>query len=118
MRDFSFLLPLLLQLYKLQSVCFPGVETPTITMHIFEAFANLLHAKLHKAFEVPARKFQRRREKMWGSYHSMIKHRPDQTNRPRMRSIKSADIEKGGLPIYPLSQREAVYLPTSPRRQY
>ena len=31
MRDFSFLLPLLLQLYKLQSVCFPGVETPTIT---------------------------------------------------------------------------------------
>ena len=39
--------------------------------HIFEAFANSLHAKLHKAFEVPARKFQRRREKMWGSYYSI-----------------------------------------------
>ncbi len=34
-------------------------------------FTNSLHSKLHKAFDGSARKFQRRREKMWESYHAI-----------------------------------------------
>lgn len=34
-------------------------------------FAGVLYSKLHKALEVSAKKFHKRREKMWGSYHTI-----------------------------------------------
>ena len=72
MSDEGFQLPSPLAAAALQtSKCVLSWSRDPNNHHIFEAFANSLHAKLHKAFEVPARKFQRRREKMWGSYHSI-----------------------------------------------
>ena len=72
MSDEGFQLPSPLAAAALQtSKCVLSWSRDPNNHHIFKAFANSLHAKLHKAFEVSARKFQRRREKIWGSYHSI-----------------------------------------------
>ena len=70
LSDNSFLLPsqLASEALKAAKVLHSWCQDPS-NKHDLDLFANTLHSMLLKSLTVSAKQFQRRKEKMWGSYH-------------------------------------------------